>query len=84
MDNKWQQITPSDAILYCERAGFKCKDIDPFALEVKEFYLPNTDIQFKYRIQNTDPIKFYILPIISGETVSYEEFKEAVRIAKGA
>ena len=83
MDNKWIQITPSDAILFCERCGFRCKEIDPFAMEIKEFYLPNTDIQFKYKIQNSDPVKFYIWPRISNEDVSLEEFKDAVKIAIG-
>lgn len=58
----WQQITPNDAFLYCERAGFKSKEIDPFEMEIKEYYLPNTEIQFKYKIQNSDPMKFYIGP----------------------
>lgn len=78
----WQQITPNDAFLYCERAGFKSKEIDPFEMEIKEYYLPNTEIQFKYKIQNSDPMKFYIWPRINGKDVSYDEFKNAVLKAK--
>lgn len=81
--SNWQQVTPNDAILYCERSGFRCKEIDPFALEVKEYYLPeNTKIQFKYRIQNSDPIKFYIWPRVDGKDVTIDEFKNAVTEAK--
>jgi len=82
MDNKWIQITFNDAILYCERAGFKCKEVDLFESEIKEFYLPNTKIQFKYKIHNGDPVKFYICPMIDGKIVVYEEFKDAVAKAK--
>lgn len=81
--NNWQQVTPNDAILYCERAGFKCKEIDPFEMEIKEYYLPeNTKIQFKYKIQNSDPIKFYIWPRVNDKDVSMEEFKTAITEAK--
>lgn len=80
----WQQITPNDAFLYCERAGFKTKEIDMFEMEVKDFYLPGTEIQFKYKVQQSDPIKFYIWPKVNGNDVSYDEFKEAVLKAKNA
>ncbi|MBP3265612.1 MAG: hypothetical protein J6L84_01560 [Clostridiales bacterium] len=82
MDNKWIQITFNDAILYCERAGFKCKEVDLFESEIKEFYLPNTKIQFKYRIYNGDPVKFYICPMVDGKIVDYETFKQEVETAK--
>lgn len=80
--DKWIQITPNDAFLYCERAGFKTKEIDFFEMDIKEFYLPNTKISFKYRIQNSDPMRFYILPTIDNKPVDYETFKNAVLKAK--
>lgn len=80
----WIQITPNDAFLYCERAGFKTKEIDMFEFDIKEFYLPNTNISFKYKIQNSDPMKFFIWPKIDNNDVSYEEFKDAVLKAKHA
>jgi len=82
MNNNWQQITPNDAILYCERAGFVCREADPFEMEIKDFYLPNTRIEFKYRIQNSDPVKFFVWPKVDGKDVTLDEFKEAVNKAK--
>jgi hypothetical protein len=84
MNDNWQQITFNDAILYCERAGFQCKDVDLFEAEIKEFFLPGTKIEFKYRIHNGDPVKFYIWPKVDGKDVDYETFKEAVVQAKNA
>lgn len=81
--NKWILVTFNDAMFYCERCGFRCKEVDLFDAEVKEFYLPGTKIEFKYRIQNSDPVKFYILPSVDGKLVDYEEFKRAVSLAKG-
>lgn len=80
----WQQITFNDAILYCERAGFVCREADPFAFEIKEFYLPGTKIEFRYRVHNGDPMKFYVWPRIDGKDVTYDEFKAAVETAKNA
>ena len=74
----WQQVTPSDAIMLCERWGFKTKEIDFFAMEEKEYYIPNTTFTFKYRIQNSDPVKFFILPTIDNKSVTVEEFKQKV------
>jgi hypothetical protein len=51
-------------------------------MEIKEFFLPGTKIEFKYRIQNSDPVKFFIWPKIDGKDVTVEEFKEAVVQAK--
>ena len=82
MNNNWQEITPNDAILYCERAGFVCREADPFAFEIKEFYLPNTKIEFKYQIRNSDPVKFFVWPTVDGKDVTLEEFKKAVEAAK--
>lgn len=83
MGDNWQQVNISDSILFCERCGFSCKEIDPFAMEVKEFYLPGTGFEFKYRIQNSDPVKFFIWPRIDGKNVTVDEFKEAIAKAKG-
>lgn len=74
----WQQVTPADAIMLCERWGFKTKDIDFFTMEEKEYYVPETGFSFKYKIQNSDPVKFFIDPSINGEQVTVEKFKEAV------
>ena len=83
MANNWQQVTINESILYCERAGFKCREFDPFAMEIKDYYLPGTKIEFKYQVQNSDPMKFFIWPRIDGKDVTMEEFKEAVIKAKG-
>lgn len=76
--NNWQQITIDDAILYCERSGFVMEEIDFFEMEIKKFYLPGTKIQFNYKIEPSDPVKFYICPTINEKIVSFEDFKKAV------
>lgn len=82
MGDNWQQVNISDSIFFCERCGFSCKEIDPFAMEIKEFFLPGTKIEFKYKIQNSDPVKFFIWPRVDGKDVTVKEFKEAVVQAK--
>mgnify|MGYP006967381399 CR=1 FL=1 len=47
-------------------------------MEEKEYYVPETGFSFKYKIQNSDPVKFFIDPSINGEQVTVEKFKEAV------
>lgn len=74
----WQEVTPSDAIMLCERWGFSMKEIDFFAMEEKEYYIPNTGFSFKYKILNSDPVKFYVDPSINGSKVTVQEFKDAV------
>lgn len=74
----WQQVTPSDAIMLCERWGFKSKEIDFFAMEEKSYYIPGTTFSFKYRIQNSDPVKFFVDPSINDKPVTVEEFKQKV------
>ena len=81
--SNWNQVTISDSILYCERAGFKMEEPDFFELEIKHYTLPGTKIEFKYKVVNSDPIKFYIWPRVDGKDVTMDEFKEAVIKAKG-
>lgn len=79
MGNNWQEVCRTDAILYCEKSGFKCTEIDPFAMEVTSFFLPGTKIEFKYKMVYSDPVKFYIWPRIDDKDVTIEEFKKAVK-----
>lgn len=79
MGNNWQEVSRTDAVLYCEKSGFRCKEMDPFAMEVTEFFLPNTKIEFKYKMVYSDPVKFYIWPRIDGKDVTIDEFKKAVK-----
>ena len=83
MGNNWQEVCRTDAILYCEKSGFKCSEIDPFAMEEQKFILKENDrVRFKFKMVMSDPVKYYIYPIVNGNGVTVKELKEAAGIAE--
>lgn len=71
---KWVQVTPDQALIYCKKLGFKEETVDLFNMDETVYSMPNTKLSFKYREQLSDPVKFYILPMIDKKVVSLEEF----------
>ena len=74
--NNWIQVTPDQALAYCKKLGFKEETVDLFNLDETSYVMPNTKLSFKYREQLSDPVKFYILPMIDKKPVTLDEFNE--------
>lgn len=71
---KWYELNFAYASYFCERAGFICKPVDLFEMEVKVFEHGDTGLSFKYRQGMGDQIKFYISPFKYGKSITLGEF----------
>lgn len=84
MDN-WQEVTLLEAKYFTQSGKFRCKeDLDPFAMEVQHFVFPGSEkkIEFNFKLRNSDPVKYYIYPMIDGKPVTIKELKEATGITE--
>lgn len=84
MDNNWQQISLLEAKYMTQCGKFRSEtDVDPFAMEEQKFILKeNEKVRFKFKLVMSDPVKYYIYPIVEGKTVSFNELKEAAGITE--
>ena len=85
MNNNWQEISLLEAKYFTQSGKFRCKeDLDPFAMEVQHFILPNAEkkIEFNFKLRNSDPIRYYIYPMIDNKPVTVQELKDAAGISE--
>lgn len=84
MDNNWQQISLLEAKYMTQCGKFRSEtDVDPFAMEEQRFILKeNEKVRFKFKLVMSDPVKYYIYPIVEGNAVSFDKLKEAAGITE--
>mgnify|MGYP006055880185 CR=1 FL=1 len=84
MDNNWQQVSLLEAKYLTQSGKFRCEtDVDPFAMEEQKFILKENDkVRFNFKMVMSDPVKYYIYPIVNGNGVTVKELKEAAGIAE--
>lgn len=84
MDNNWQQVSLLEAKYLTQSGKFRAEtDVDPFAMEEQKFILKENDkVRFKFKMVMSDPVKYYIYPIVNGNGVTVKDFKEAAGIVE--